>query len=403
MSRYRAEWILPIAAAPIRGGWVELAEGRVTGVGASDQAGSSAIDLGRCAVLPGLVNAHTHLELSHLRNTIAPSTRFIEWIRSVVAERRPPTDAAHTARVLAGIESGIAESIQHGSAVVGDISNSLLSVAPLSSSALDGVVFYELIRFNTPEPAALLAEACQRLLESREGSRLRVSLAAHAPYSVSPELFRGIRRAADGEIGGPVSVHLAESPAESQFIDSGTGDWRQFLDDIGAWNSSWSAPGVSPVEYLDRLGFIGADTMAVHGVQMTERDLAILAARGATLVASPRSNQRTGAGVPPVASFFSSGVQVAVGTDSLASTPDLSVFAEIAELRRLAPAVSASRLLESATLAGARALGVAHDFGTIEPGKRARLVAVAVPPGIEDVEEYLLSGIRPEQIRWLDD
>jgi len=142
--------------------------------------------------------------------------------------------------------------------------------------------------------------------------------------------------------------------------------------------------------------------LAVHGVQMTRADLARLAARGATLVACPRSNAYTGAGVPPVADFYASGVRVAIGTDSLASAPDLNVFAELAEMRRLAPAVPASALLDSATRQGARALGFDADYGSIEPGKCARLLAVQVPAGVEDVEEYLVRGIAPEQLSWIE-
>ena len=134
---------------------------------------------------------------------------------------------------------------------------------------------------------------------------------------------------------------------------------------------------------------------------MSASDLARLAERGSTIVACPRSNARTGAGTPPIATFYASGVRVAIGTDSLASTPDLNVFSELAAMRHLAPGVSAAALLESATRHGAAALGF-DDFGTIEPGKQARLLAVSVPSGCDDVEECLVSGIQPEAIRWLD-
>ena len=163
------------------------------------------------------------------------------------------------------------------------------------------------------------------------------------------------------------------------------------------------APKVSPVEYLDGQGFFDARVLAVHGVQMTPADLGCLAARGATLVTCPRSNGHTGAGAPPIEDFYASGVHVAVGTDSLASAPDLSVFAELATLRALAPSVPASSLLASATIEGARALGFDADYGTIEPGKSARLVAVDVPAGTADVEEYLVSGIDPRQIHWVEE
>jgi aminodeoxyfutalosine deaminase len=136
-------------------------------------------------------------------------------------------------------------------------------------------------------------------------------------------------------------------------------------------------------------------------VQMTSSDLGLLAACGATIVTCPRSNQYTGAGRPPIDAFYRSGVRVAIGTDSLASTPDLNVFAELAAMRALAPSVPASLLLESATRGGARALAFDADFGTIESGKAARLIIVDVPTGIDDVEEYLVSGIEPEQVRWI--
>jgi cytosine/adenosine deaminase-related metal-dependent hydrolase len=135
---------------------------------------------------------------------------------------------------------------------------------------------------------------------------------------------------------------------------------------------------------------------------MTAQDLSRLAALGTTLVTCPRSNHYTGAGRPPVEEFYSSGVRVAVGTDSLASTPDLNMFSELAALRALAPSVPASKLLDSATRQGARALGFDADYGTIEPDKRARLLVVDVPSTIDDVEEYLVSGIRAEQVRWIE-
>jgi cytosine/adenosine deaminase-related metal-dependent hydrolase len=119
-------------------------------------------------------------------------------------------------------------------------------------------------------------------------------------------------------------------------------------------------------------------------------------------VTCPRSNRWTGAGTPPVERFYESGVRVAIGTDSLASVEDLNVFSELAQMRVLAPHVPAVRLLESATIAGAEALDCAHEFGTIDIGKRAELIAVRVPPAVEDVEEYLLSGIQPDAIEWLD-
>jgi cytosine/adenosine deaminase-related metal-dependent hydrolase len=135
---------------------------------------------------------------------------------------------------------------------------------------------------------------------------------------------------------------------------------------------------------------------------MTDDDLARLAARGTTIVTCPRSNGHTGAGAPPIGEFYESGVRVAVGTDSLASCPDLNLFNELATMHALAPDVPASRLLESATWEGARALGFGADYGTLEPGKRARILAVQTPPDVDDVEEHLVSGVQPDQLRWIE-
>jgi len=269
-------------------------------------------------------------------------------------------------------------------------------------SPLAAVVFYELIRFNAPDPDGLVEKAQADIGMRHPDSRVRASLAAHAPYSVAPLLFRAIKRAVDRDAFAPCSVHLSESVEEIEFIEHGTGPWRALLEQLGVWDEGWSAPKVTPVQYLDDAGFIDSRLLAVHGVQMTAADLATLAARGATLVTCPRSNGHTGAGAPPLEEFYKAGVHVAVGPDSLASAPDLSVFAELATMRALAPTVPAASLLDSATRQGARALGFDSEYGTIEPGKRARLLAVAVPPSTVDVEEYLVSGIEGERIHWVE-
>ena len=401
MIRFRASWVVPIAGRPIRDGWVAIDAGRISGVGQHAKSSPEDRDLGRVAIMPGLVNAHTHLELSHLQHQVPPSADFVSWIRTVVASRRRDSDP-HASHIVDGVQNGIDEAVRFGTAVVGDISNTLVPVGILARSPLAGVVFYELIRFNAPDPTGFVEQALHQVSALPSSDRVRISLAAHAPYSVSPLVFRAIREAVDRHAHDAYSVHLSESAAEVEFIQNGSGPWQSFLEDVGAWNPEWRPHGGSPVEYVDACGFLSAKAVVVHGVQMSAPDLARLASHDTTLVTCPRSNVRTGAGIPPVARFYQSGVRVAIGTDSLASTPDLNVFAELAALRQLAPAVPASRLLESATRHGARALGFDADYGTIEPGKHARLLAVSVPDDADDVEEYLVSGIQAEQVRWLD-
>jgi cytosine/adenosine deaminase-related metal-dependent hydrolase len=403
MRVYSAAWVLPISEPPVRAGWVGVDDGRIVARGALNRSKppvSGVHDLGRVALMPGLVNAHTHLELSYLRDEIPPGSSFVEWIRAVMAHRRQQPDPAAPV-IIEAVERGIAQAVACGTALVGDISNTRVTFGALARSPLAGVMFYELIRFAVDDSEALVTKACRQLEDLGPSDRIRTSLAAHAPYSVAPLLFSAIRAALDRQPLAPYSVHLAESLDEVRFIRTADGPWRTLLEEIGVWVPSWVAPGVSPVQYLDDSGFLGPRALAVHGVQMSSDDLRRLAARGTTLVTCPRSNEHTGAGVPPVQEFYDSGVAVAVGTDSLASVADLNVFAELATMRALAPLVPASKLLDSATRIGARALGFEKDYGTLDPGKRAPFVAVAIPPGVDDVEEYLLSGIHPEQVRWV--
>jgi cytosine/adenosine deaminase-related metal-dependent hydrolase len=403
LIRYHARWVLPVASPPIGGGWVAIDRGRVVAVGHGRPAdGADERHLGDVALMPGLVNAHTHLELSYLHDEVPPASEFVTWIRSVMAARRQRPDP-RAADIVDAIDRAIVESRASGTAVVGDISNTLVTFEPLARSALAAIVFYELIRFNAPDPRALVDAATAEIEALVPTEWVRASLAAHGPYSVAPLVLREIREAVDREALRPCSVHLSESVEETEFIRTGLGSWRRLLEDVGAWDPAWTPPGVSPVQFLDEAGFLGANVLAVHGVQMTLDDLGRLKARGTTLVTCPRSNGHTGAGAPPIQDFYDAGVRVAIGTDSLASSPDLNVFAELATMRALAPAVPATALLESATIQGARALGFDADYGTIEPAKRARLIAVDLSPDVDDVEEYLVSGIRPAQIRWIDE
>jgi cytosine/adenosine deaminase-related metal-dependent hydrolase len=408
LIRFHASWILPISEPPIHDGWFVAERGRIAAYGpygavarrAPAHAESREVDLGRVAVLPGLVNAHTHLELSYLRDEVPPAPDFPTWIRSVMAarKRRPSPRAPE---ILDAVETAVEQSSAHGTAVVGDISNTLVSFEPLARSPLAAVVFYELLGFNVRQPGEFVAHARREIDALGPAERVRTSLAAHAPHTVAPLVFRAIRQSLAHDPFAPCSVHLAESPEEVEFIRTGKGRWRALLEDVGVWNEAWTPPGVSPVQFLDENGFLDRRVLAVHGVQMTSDDLARIVARGATLVTCPRSNGHTGAGAPPIGEFYASGARIAIGTDSLASAPDLSVFAELATLRALAPSVPASRLLASATIEGARALGFDADYGTMEPGKSARLAVVDIPAGVADVEEYLVSGVSRDQIRWV--
>jgi cytosine/adenosine deaminase-related metal-dependent hydrolase len=397
---YRAAWILPIVAPPIRGGWVSVDKGLITGVGADAPHGS--VDLGDVAVLPALVNAHTHLELSYLRGRVARASRFLDWIRTVVATRREYPDPQDRT-ILDAARSAIVEARSSGTGLIGDISNTLVTAALLHAAGMTARLFYELLGFNAANPSARVAAACVAADSAqRAAPTVAVSLAAHAPYSVSPAMFAAIREHLDVDAGDVSSVHVAESPEEVEFLRTGGGEWRDLLQELGVWSDAWQTPRCSPVAYLADIGFLDARVLVVHAVQCSDGDLGRLANLRTTVVSCPRSNRYVGVGDPPLAEFYAAGLPVAFGTDSLASVDDLQMFTELAAARRVAPGVPAHDLLESATMTGARALGFGREFGSIEAGKRAALISVHLPEHVDDVEEYLLSGIEPDAIAWLD-
>ncbi|HYT74758.1 MAG TPA: amidohydrolase family protein [Vicinamibacterales bacterium] len=392
MIRYRAAWVLPIARRPIPGGVVGVERDLIVSVGEHD--GGAVEDLGSVAVLPGLVNAHTHLELSWMRGQVAPGASMPAWAAALMSLGRsvshePPQP----------IVDAIVEARASGTCLVGDVTNTFAAYEPLLDSELSGAIFRELLGFAAADPDGLVAAVSDQIADLTPVAWLRPSIVPHALYSVSPALLRVIVKATRGR---PLSIHLGESAQEIEFLRQGTGEWRTLLESLGVWNAAWTPPACGPVEYLDGLGALDENLIAVHGVQFADDDLTRLARAGATVVACPRSNRWTGAGEPPIERFYASGVRVAIGTDSLASVEDLNLFAELTAVRRLAPSVPASRILASATLSGADALGFASELGSIESGKRAQLLAVSVPAGVTDVEEFLVSGIDPAAVRWLD-
>ncbi len=392
---YRSAWILPITSAPIRDGWVLVEDGQVAAVGSAQAPVAKAeARLGKRVVLPGLVNAHTHLELSWMRARIPPSARMPDWIRSLMALRRE----VHRDDPLA-MAAAVAEVRRAGTSLVGDVGNTLASIHALSASPMGGYLFYELLGFNHPDPKGRVADAAAQVRGAARG-RVRTSVVPHAPYSVSPAMLAEIGALAERE-RWTISVHAGESHEEIEFLRTGRGAWRELLELLGVWSDAWNAPGTGPIGYLESFGLITSRTLVVHAVHLADDELARLAGAGATIVTCPRSNRWVGVGDPPVARFYASGARVAVGTDSLASCPDLNLFSEVARMRQLAPEVPARQLLRSATQDGADALGFGHEHGAIEPGRRADLIAIDVPDGTTDVEEYLCSGIGPESVTWI--
>lgn len=409
--RVHAGWVVPIAAPVLRGGWIDVDAtcGEIVGVGAEGAEPSPApafvIDLSEAVILPGLVNAHTHLELSHLSGAVPPAASFVDWVRSMLGVRfgAPVTeDTVHDA-VLAAIATMEAT----GTVGIGDIGNTDASVLPLAASSLWGVHFREALAFRRADAERVAADTMQAVRRTHHAlcaggtSRLVPSVAPHAPYSTSAPLIQALA-AGYAPARAVSSIHLGESPEEIEFLATGTGPLRSLLGDLGAWDVTWQPPGLAPVPYLQQIEALHARLLVVHGTQLTPDQLNAVAAAGATLVLCPRSNRWVGAGVPPVAAAFEAGGAVALGTDSLASVEDLNLFAELAFLRGLAPDVPASLLLRAATLGGARALGLG-TLGVLAPGATSRAVVRVPPAKVEDVEEWLVADAADTtDLRWLN-
>ena len=418
---HRAAWVLPIDGPPLRDGWVATDGGRIVGVGGApadrglppppDRGLTPPADRGltpppenvtggvrpqSVAILPGLINAHTHLELSWMAGRVPPSGSMGTWIRELMALRRGAAPPEALQRQAAA--DALADARARGTVAFGDIGNSLIAADVLADADVPAVFFHELIGFGPDGARQRATEGAQRVMQTVR-SPVRAGLAPHAPYSVSPDLFRAVSvEAAAHQL--PSSVHLGESREEVEFLLTGRGDIADTLKHLGAWNVGWSAPGVDPAEYLDHLGVLTPGLLTVHATQLKPAALARLAQRGCVIVSCPRSNRWVGAGDPPLDDFYASGAAVTFGTDSLASAPDLDMFAELAAARSVST-VPAAKLLESATLTAARALGLDADFGSIAAGKRAALIAVKIPDAVEDVEEYLVGGIESSAIEVL--
>lgn len=342
-------------------------------------------ELGHGVLLPGLVNAHCHLELTHLAGRVDGSRGFVNWVEGLLEQRARDT----VTDVEAGIARGIAAALATGTAAIGDVSNTLLSVPALAASPLRAVVFHELLGWDPAAAPAILSAADRRLGEAGGRSpapNVGIRLAAHAPHSVSAELMRGIVAR-----GGPAAVHLAESREESDFVREAGGEWAAFLSRRGLGHVAFAGTGEGPVRHLDRIGGLRRGTLCAHCVMAEADDCRLLAARGAAVVLCPRSNRALGLGRAPLPDLLGAGVVCALGTDSPASAPSLDLLQDAAALHRDWPEVEAARIVRMATLDGARALGL-PGLGDIAVGHPAALAFAPGPARIDDPFAFLVSG-----------
>jgi len=399
-----APWVVPVVAPPVREGAVLLDDdGRVVVVGtradvmAHVPQGTDE-DRGQGALLPGLVNAHTHLELSVLSGRVAGGQGLVAWATNVPREASALGEGQRQAAALRAARAAR----DSGAAAVGDVGNSLLAIDAIAQAGLQGIFFHEILGSREARTGDALADAAAERKSMTSASpwsdRLGYTLAPHAPYSASPELLSRIFAAA-ARTPHPTSIHLAEDPDELALLKDGTGRWAPILEAMGVPAGS-RTPRLGPVAYLASLGaFTGpSPPLLVHMVHADAGDRALARRHGATVVLCGRSNLHIGGRLPDLHALLADGLALAIGTDSLASAPDLSLWGEVAVLAAHAPDLSPEIWLRAATAGGAAALGL-EALGALAPGKRPGVLDVA----LGDLDAPLPSLVRTPnpRLRWM--
>ena len=406
MQIYAASYLLPVNAPPLAGGALAVHQGRIAAVGTLAEVrrtcGGTVREFPGSVIMPGLVNPHTHLELTHfpawkLRKGIDYSPRtYVDWVIQVIKIRRALT----AAELVHSVREGIRKSLECGTTMIGDILTDG-SLAPLyRESPLSGRLYREALG-QDPARCSLLLNELGAALEALPDGRLKPGLSPHAPHTLSARFMKEVVALARAH-GVPTVIHLAESPEETQFLYDTSGGIADLLYPFAGWENYLPAPGhATPVAYLDGLGVLDHATTVVHAVQVTPDDANILKRRGVSVILCPRSNDRLVVGKAPVALLKKAGIPLALGTDSLASNDSLSMWDEMRFLLRAFPGhFTPSEALEMATLGAARALGCENEGGSLEPGKRADFLVVTPsrlpgPDGIVGavLEESLLENV----------
>ncbi len=351
----------------------------------------------RGVVLPGLVNAHTHLELSGLRGRGRGGAGFVPWVEHLIGARselRPEEDPG-------AVDEAVRELDVYGIAAVGEVTNSLVAVSALARRGLAGCVFHEVFGVER-EPLEERVRALPRVVDERVGPwpspDLTYAATPHTLYTTHAEVVAAlVARAA--EQGVRASLHLAEHGAERRFLEHGDGPvvaWYQSRLKLRRDALAW--PGEAPVAFADRLGALASHVLAVHLTDARPEELEHVARRGAPVVLCPRSNLHIEVRLPPLLPMRAAGILPGLGTDSLASSPSLDVLAEARALADRFPSVPHADLVAMATWGGARALG-RPDLGRVAPGARPGLFVIEGDPG-PDPAAFVLRSVRTPR-RWL--
>jgi cytosine/adenosine deaminase-related metal-dependent hydrolase len=337
-------------------------------------------------VMPGLVNAHVHVELSSLRGKVAGGHGFVRWVERMMGMRaaeRPEDDAV-------AIEKAAGEMETFGTVAVGEVTNTLAAVGALARRGIGGSIFHEVFGLDKERALAKLhamREERAALADELAAQDLVAAPAAHTVYTTHPDAIRAVLaevRAA----GLRTTVHMAEHPAERSFLEKGVGPFVDFATRMRFPIDRFPVPHKGPIDLADELGLLAPDVLLVHLTDARQGELDRVAASGAWVVLCPRSNLYIEVKLPPLLEMLKAGIVPALGTDSLGSNASLDVLAEAKALAERFPSVDKRVLVEMATAAGARALG-RPDLGCLRKGSRPGVITVTGAPG-DDPSSFVL-------------
>lgn len=387
-----AHRVFPISSPPLQDGGLVIRNGVIYAVGQAsaltlDFPSEPHEDLGDVTLMPGLVNAHTHLELTGLHGHLPLGRSFTEWAAALLTLR----SELNATFFATSASEGAATLLRSGVTCVADITASGASLGPLKALGLRGIVFQEVVGLD-PEQAIERLNAAEEALCSlaveASGSLLSVGLSPHAPYSLAEPL---LERCADllRRKNLPGTIHLAESAEEVAYIGLGLGPIASdLLPLVGRRSPTHRICGESPVAFLARFGLLSDRLLAVHAVHVGGSDLELLNHHRVALALCPRSNHHLRVGTAPLPRYLTSRLRVGLGTDSLASNETLSLWDEMRfALTLYGGAVTAQQLVTMATLGGAAALGMDSVIGSLTPGKRADVIALAIDH-LDDPDPY---------------
>ncbi len=366
---------------PIEDGFVLIQDSRVLQVGKREDfyfvPSLRMLDLGETVLLPGLINAHCHLDFTAFKGKVKYQGGFREWLRQMGMIGRATTSV----EFKKSIEKGIKESLAYGTTTICDVASSWESYALLLKSALRSVVFFELIDMAQPSTAQYWKN-----FQTRLKSVLRLNpptdtcgwgLSPHTPFTVSKELLQLAKHYLSDHRNISTTIHVAESREESRYFKKGSGP---MADRIKVLNPIWTIPhGTTPVQYLSQNGWMPKLDLGVHLNEVNQRDLKSLAKNRTAVVHCPGSHAYFGHKKFPYAQMKKQRIPVCLGTDSLASNQSLSLFREMRLFKKNYPAVSFEEVLSLATVKPAQALGRGDELGKVKPGYLADLIGIPAP------------------------